>query len=440
MPKLASNILSIRAGDDGWFFLTGYADGVQVRRKNKNLSELETLKTQLESDAVKTAIAEAARPVDRATRLTQEQLVQAEAIFAEFKDLGRPLAEYIRAGVAVIGTGELVAIATAATAWELDMKVEKKLQPGSVNRNMQYLKLYIREQKPTYITDITTKTANGFASLTRIEAEDAKTGPSIYSRLTRLAVLRAFLSFCVGKEWIAKNPLESINTENDLKLAKKRTKDVEVFSTAQCQALLDAALEHDSRFVPFVILATWCFARQAEVLEVTPASVRLDAKVPYVEFGANKLGTPNNRKTTIPANILPLLRECIESGLWAKGTAPFFSVNSFRTVREKAGLIELGKADSRGNRRIISSEWKDNVLRHTGISMLYKKYADLAEGGLFKEAASISAAVTRQAGNSKDVMFAHYLKDVTTEESVAFFAVTGTLKKTIAQSDAQAVA
>lgn len=426
MARIAKNSLTITPLSDGRFYLSGSCNAKTVRLKFTDLHEAEAKKAELENDSVKAEILAKTKPELRYTWLDDDQIKKAQALFTEFSKLPLALGDYIRAGMATLGDGKLTLIEDAKAAWKIDMETEQKLKAGSVNRNIQYLTMYIREHKPLYVSDITTKSAGDFSSLAKIEAIDSERGSSIYSRLTRFAVLRAFLSFCVKKEMIVENVLAEVQTKDDVKLAKKRTKEAAVFTAAQCKALLDAAIEHDSRYIPFVLLTTWLFARQEEVWETTPADVRLDVKTPYVQFGSNKLGTPNHRKTLIPDNILPLLKECIETDLWAKGTTPFWSRNSWATLRVKAGLG--------------SSEWEKNALRHTGISMLYKKYSDMAEGGIFKEGASISAAVTRQAGNSKDVMFAHYLKDVPSEEMQAFFKVTGQLKKDVAQREEQAVA
>lgn len=440
MARIAKNSLTITPLSDGRFYLSGSCSAKSVRLKFTDLHEAETKKAELENDATRLEILAATRPEPRYTWLDDDQIKKAQALFTEFARLPLPLGDYIRAGMATLGDGKLTLIEDAKTAWKTDMETEQKLKAGSVSRNIQYLTLYIREHKPTYVSDITTKSAGEFSSVAKIEALDAERGASIYSRLTRFAVLRAFLSFCVKKEMIVENVLANVETKDDVKLAKKRTKEAAVFTAAQCQALLDAAIETDPRYIPFVLLTTWLFARQEEVWETTPKDVRFDVKTPYVQFGSNKLGTPNHRKTLIPDNILPLLKECIDTGLWAKDTTPFWSRNSWFNLREKAGLIKLAEPTSKGGRAVLSSDWEKNALRHTGISMLYKKYSDMAEGGIFKEATSISAAVTRQAGNSKDVMFAHYLKDVSTEEMQAFYKITGRLKKVIAQREEQAVA
>lgn len=434
MPKPAQNMLTITPLADGRFFLTGYLNGKQVRIKRPNLPELEQLKSKMELEATNAALLEASKPVAQYTRLTSEQLQEAEALFLEFGSCPRPIAEYARAGLANLGVAELTLCTDALTNWLNWQRDEQKLDEATtIANNRQYLTKFFDEAKVKYVSDITNAAIENFCSLAAIGK-----GASMFSKLTRASRIRAFLNYCVAKKILAKTPFE-MDVSQTLKLAKKNKSKTLIFNPGECRALLGAAIETDPRFIPFVLLSTWCFMRRSEVLRCTPEQVKLDRKVPFVEPESNKVGTASYRTANIPANILPLLRECIETGLWAKGTTPFFSDVLFDQLREKANLLTLGEPNAKGARTIVSSKWQPNILRHTGISMLYQKFSDLADQGKFTEE-SVIAAVTRQAGNSEDVAFEHYINIPDAAQAAEFYEIKGKLKKVIAQREERHVA
>jgi len=388
MPRKASNQLTITPGPDGWFFLKGYISGQQVRRKNKNLQELETLKTELEDKAAKEAIAQAVRPVERPTRLTQEQLEQAEAIFNEFKELPRPLPEYIRAGMAMIGDGSRTLLLDdgdergAVGQWDDYMKIELNLRGRTADRNRRVVERML-EANPEFkhVCDITAEAVEKSCSV----AEVGESGGSNYTKVTRMWAFGAFFKFCLKRKFIRQAvwQVDEAEVAKLVKIARKQKGDPVVLSGVQAHALLNAAIEHDPRYIPYVVLCLWCFTRPSEAESITPDRLRLDARTPFIQPRGGKVGTKNYRETHVPAVMVPVLRRCLDTGLWTKGQPPYFSVNSFRNLREKAGLIKMGKnATAKGYRRTVGGVWVPDIMRHTGISMLYQKLAT-AQGDFF---------------------------------------------------------
>ena len=159
----------------------------------------------------------------------------------------------------------------------------------------------------------------------------------------------------------------------------------------------------------YVALACWCFARHAEVLRISADDLKLDGKVPVVEIRPRKRGTVSYRAVTVPACVLELLREAKAEAL-AKGSAPVVTWGRVRwgAVREAAGLAERGEVKNK-KRSVYSSVWQENILRHTGISYLFQQTGDMRD-------------VTRQAGNSSDTAFRHYLNLPVEGAAEAFFS------------------
>lgn len=271
--------------------------------------------------------------------------------------------------------------------------------------------------------------------------------PSLYTKVGRVSRVRTFLNFCVNKGFMATSPLK-IDVTSLVEKATREKRRPKVYSAEQCIALFNAALDYDPRYLPFVVLSTWCFMRGAEARRVQKDHIHLDEKRPCVEVWPRKHGTVSHRTVNIPAALVPILRECMaDSRIWPDGTTPHYDETSWKTVRAEAGLVTLGERDAKsGFRKILSSDWEENVLRHTGISMLFRSLSDEADDGNFSED-SVIASVTRQAGNSDETAFRHYVFLTKSGEAQKFFGFaprslkdSAALKNELAQSSAQAVA
>lgn len=439
MPKPAQNILTITPLNDGRFFLSGYAGGKQTRRKFTDITAAEETKKQLEHDAIQESLLEATKPIPQYTRLSAEQIREAENLFAEFGKLARPVAEYARAGLGVLGAGEMILCTAALEQWRVHQLREEKLDEGTtVDRNQRILTGFFKDSGVKFVTDINNALIEAFCSLSKIKARDEKHGAKLGSKITRAGCIRAFLNFCVAKKIITASPFE-MNMKQLKKLAKGDKERPKVLNPAQCKALLDAALKEYPAFVPYIVLSLWCFPRSSEARRITPEDVKLDRAVPFIEPASNKVNTASYRTTNIPANVLPLLRQCIESGLWAKGSTPYFSVTAFRYLRGAAGLIEFGPYKNKGFRPILSSFWQAHIMRHTGISMFYQHLSDKADTGTFNDK-SVIAAVTRQAGNSEGVAFENYINIPDAAQAAEFYKIRGKLTDEAIQRGKEAIA
>lgn len=440
MSRIAQNQLTLEPHKDG-FRLFGNVLGKKIRRFSRDLAFLETLKaTLLKSVTISAAMRE---PVAIKTYLPPDPAVirSLEALWNEFKDRPRPIIEYARAGLSVLGDGARIECELAMTSWEAEMRTELQLREISINSNLATVEGFLKQHRPKYLDNITPAMIENWGSMRMIRARNAARGASPWTKIGRLSMLRTFLNFCVAKRLLAKSPFD-IDMKKLRKQAGHHKERALILSAAQCEALLHAAITHNPRYVPYVILATWCFMRSAEAQRCMPEQLQLDRPVPFVEPEPHKVGTAAYRKTNIPANLVPLLRECLDSGLWPAGTPLHYDETSFKTLRAHAGLLVLGPRNEQGYRAVSDSVWQPNILRHTGISYLYQSLADRADRGEFNED-SVIAAVTRQAGNSEDVAFRHYINLPSAEEAAKFFAITGTLnapKIELAHDHAQNVA
>ncbi len=418
MSRAPKNQLTIEPLPGG-FRMFGYVQGQKIRRWNKDLSILEAERDELLAKAAD--VDRLSRKLPQMTWLTTDQIRDAEAMFHEFRTAPRPLIEYLRAGHASLGSGAPVACELAIEQWKVQMRDEEKLFPRSVASNVKTAERFTKHAGVKFLHEITNAQIEQFSALANISSKKKGKGPSMSTKVSRAARVRAFLTFCVRRKWLQRSPFEMEMDKLQAQATKLKARPM-ILSPEQCEALLNAALRYDPRFVPFVILTTWCFMRRAEACRCIPEDVKFGNKIPIVELFPRKNGTAAYRTVTIPANVLPLLKECVDSGLWVKGTEVFFKEGSWKTLRAEAGIIKLGPRNAKGYRAVIDegSHWQENIQRHAGISYLFKLTGDMKE-------------VTRQAGNSDDTAFKHYLNIPKEGDAEKFYAITGTLKKEVAQ-------
>lgn len=414
MARIAKNKLTLSTLSTGGFLLSGYVNGKQLRKRSQNAHELESLKLKLEGDLETEAQISSIREKARNTWLSPEQLAEAEAYFREFRNPTHSLLDYVRAGSTVLAQAVSMTIKDAMDQWLANKKGIRELSQITIKESKN------RVERFCAFSDLhMEKTPNAKASLigeittSMIEKFYTDGSVTLVSRISRTKQLKAFLNYCVSKKWLKNSPFEIDLSEAAEKAARKRKERPKILTPGQCAKLLEVACESYQAHVPYVILATWCFMRHAEILRLTPADVRINGKT-LVEIRPLKTGTVSYRTVTVPANVAALLKDCIDRKLWKEKKAPFWTVSHFANLRADAGLIKQGERIGNLKRAVINLHWQPNILRHTGISYFHQECGDMKE-------------VTRQAGNSEQVAFAEYLNIPVDGESKAFYSVAGVL-------------
>jgi integrase len=165
-----------------------------------------------------------------------------------------------------------------------------------------------------------------------------------------------------------------------------------ILSPDQCQALWDATKELCPAMLPYLGLSLWCFLRNAEAQRTQPHQIHPD----FVEVLPVKAGTASHRTVPIPPNMRGHIKAPI-----------YWSKRHWQAIRTAAKL---------------NAVWQENILRHTGISYLYQHLSEKAKRGKFQER-SVIAEVCRQAGNTSETAFRHYIALPVTGASRRFYAV-----------------
>jgi integrase len=186
----------------------------------------------------------------------------------------------------------------------------------------------------------------------------------------------------VKRGWLAASPFQ-LDLQDLAERAGRTAERPRILSVEQCEALWKAAAElGQGKMLPYLQLALFCFLRHGEAVRVTRADINLDRGI--LRADSRKVGTVSSRTVNIPENILPYL---------GKLHSVYFSKRLWNAIRLRAKVLDI---------------WQENLLRHTGISYCYQQLSARADE-LKLNAESVIAAVCRQAANTPDTAFRHYV-------------------------------
>lgn len=370
VSRPAENVVSIKPLPGGRFLLYGYALGERIRVRSRNLNTLLTRQNEIHTRI-------AAQLAQLAPVMTPARQAKAEAREIKAQSGGYDIDEMIERGLRG-WTKESVECVKARANWlasQTDRHLFKRTTDNNKSRTNGFIAFLAERGKTT---------------LDQVHAEDCEQyvlqkGVTQRTQVTRGRVVRAWLNYCVTRGHLRESPfkvdLEDLSERAPMRNAPR------ILSPEQCLRLVCAAKGlYGGELLPYVALALFCFLRHAEAVRTTPEQVRLTGKIPVIEVWPRKRGTVSYRKVDVPRHALTMLFEPV-----------VFSKAKWAVVREAAGLVKLGPRPKGGGvRKITSDVWQENILRHTGISYHYQIHGDIKE-------------TTRQAGNSSDVAFRHYL-------------------------------
>jgi len=366
--------------------LRGHMNGRRFRRRSRVLEDLESIKNR-EEHALAKARASTLTTALRQTWLSEAQLRDAEA--AATRAGNHRLLDCVVAAERVLPRVERIACTTARDEWLAELKQRGRF-PRTLAKNKDRVDRFLAHAgEPRFLTDLNPDMAHAWVFR----------GTKGYTALTDATVLLGWLRWCVRRRYLALLPAE-IDTR-DLAERSRSIATARILTPAEAGRLLEAAATiAGGKLVPYVVLTTWCMLRHAEALRTTPAQIKLNLAVPVVETAPRKRRTASYRQVPIPANVLPFLRAAVERGAFdwqppapkprrsrpPKGKRPvrpagtYWTRSAWLAVRTAAGL----------------KQWQENLLRHTGISYRHQATGDMRQ-------------VCREAGNSDETSFRHYL-------------------------------
>ena len=316
-----------------------------------------------------------------ATRLTDEQLHEAESVFRRVAGYAHPLSFYVEFALANYREPMTQKpLAEAVTEFLVIKDHEREqdlLSEPYLTRVKRDLKRLQKHFPASTVADLT-----GANLMEYFEARQA----AHKTFNNRRGIVSAFLRFALQRDWIADNPLAKIPPRR----IRRRRGCAITFAASQAAGLMAYVEEHYPTAVPFFALCLFAgirpCLRTGEILRLQPAHVKLEANLIRIDGEVSKVREPRN--VTIQPNL----------GAWLRAYPlkkfPIIPTN-LQHIREKvAEKFPLAH----------------DVMRHSFISFFVAKFRSIGEASL-------------QAGNSESIIRKHYLDLKTTEEAEQYFGI-----------------
>jgi integrase len=209
--------------------------------------------------------------------------------------------------------------------------------------------------------------------------------------------INTLLKFAVKRGYLPKDHDEM----NSVELADEDTGDIEVFTPLELRKLFAACIaEVEERgkmrdreaMIPYLAIAAFCGLRSAEIARLDWSEVHITGPEHFIEVKASKAKTASRRTVPIPDNC----------AFWL---APF--------AKESGPVCPFERPDKQCFHYVgpaAKVEWKRNGLRHSYISYRLAQIKNVHQ-------------VSLEAGNSPQMVFAHYRQLVTETQATEWFGI-----------------
>jgi integrase len=369
--------------------VTGWTmDGKRVRENFKTHDEALAKKTRLSVEAAN--ISTAGQTVF--TRLTPAQVNEAETVFARLKVLGYTSLLFVLDFFERNYRDPLKRISA------LDAVTKFVAEKESAKRRARYIKDL--RQELGYLTK-----KHGSKSVHEIQKDDLVgvidvTGRGAERQNNIRKDYRTFFNWCVANGYAQSNPAElvpqkTIERGEIVTLPISKVKDL----------MKHAANYKEGKLVPYVALGTFCAIRPDELARLSWEQIDLREK--HVTITASAAKKRGRRIVDIPDNCLAWLRP------HASKKTPIKGANwrkDFDALKEKIGFGSPTDEEKEKSLPPKLAPWPQDVLRHTGISCHYRLNGD-------------EAKTASWAGNSPDMIHAHYRALMSAKDAKAFFEI-----------------
>jgi integrase len=217
-----------------------------------------------------------------------------------------------------------------------------------------------------------------------------------------LAVIAALFRFCIKRRYLPKEAVEEIEA---VQQQKEDSGEIEIFTPGEMRDILTAARPE---MVPWLAIGGFAGLRSAEIERLDWSEVNLVER--HIEIKASKAKTATRRLAPITDN----LAEWLAPHAKPAGKVMGFENWCNQISKLTAAVNEQRKAVARAAGQNPSSAhkfaWKHNALRHSFCS--YRL-------AVIKNAAQVAL----EAGNSPQMVFAHYRQLVTETQATEWFGV-----------------
>ena len=387
------------------FRVTGYMpNGQRVRENFKTEEEAVGRKSELDIEAANIVTTTATRL--KATRLTDEQVKDAERAFAKLGNHSFLAAvEYFLANY-----HEPVRQMTVADAVEqfIADRAKQNRRPDTLRGLRGRLGMFARLHGQKHVADVTGDICRDFVF---------RPGTAPRNQMNDRLSLSNFLNWCVRRQFTVSNPITLVDKP------AVDAHEPSVLSLADCRQLLAAAREYkDGLLLPYTVVALFAGLRPTEIARLTWD--RVDLAEGTITLDGSMAKTRQRRIVELPPNavawLLPLAPQRPKFKPAAFG-------RHFRRVKKAAGFN--GKDDTKAKAgEPALRPWVQDYMRHTAISMYLAKSKHEGEAATW-------------AGNSPNVIHRHYKGLVKEADATEFWSITPeTVKGQIVALPVQAAA
>jgi integrase len=214
--------------------------------------------------------------------------------------------------------------------------------------------------------------------------------------------IAALFRFAIKRKYLPKDAIEEVEA---VQQAKEDNGEPEIFTPAEMRELLAAAR---SEMIPFLSIGGFAGLRSAELVRLDWSDVNLRER--YIEIKAAKAKTGARRLAPITDNLFAWLEPHVKETGAVLGFESWWNqipklVDAVNERRKQQAEEARKKPES-----VRKFQWKHNALRHSFCS--------------YRLAGTKNAAqVALEAGNSPQMIFAHYRQLVTETEAAKWFGV-----------------
>jgi len=376
-PSFRVSEYTNRSGTTSWR-VTGFIDGKRIRRNFNCPEDAEAERRALQVIALQNQ-PDLQRVV---TRLSDEQVREAESLFQLIRGQPRPLRFYVDYALANYREPELqkpLAEAVQEYVAFKEREHERGLLSFSQMRSIRFeLRHFTRSHPNSSVSEITSEALIKFLE---------RSNPALKTFNNRRGILSTFFRFAMRREWLVTNPID--RTEH-LRIRHRRGS-AETITAEQAAELMEYVEDYkDGAMVPYFAICLFAGIRPCiqcgEISKLKVENIRLSTRTIHIEPEVSKVRMKRN------VDIQPNLAQWLAA--YPLDQYPILPVNAKNMRKDIFTRFEMSH----------------DILRHTFISMFVGKFRSMGEAAL-------------QAGNSESIIRKHYLDLKDREEAEAFFAI-----------------
>jgi integrase len=360
------------------FRLSGWLDGKRIRKNFPTRTEAEAQRQVFDIGNLQTKAGVRAA----ITRLTDEQLHQAEAVFQRLAGRPQPLSFYVDFALANYREPEKQKPLTEAVAEYVAAKehefAQGQLSVPQLTRIRCDLKRLQKHFGGVTVAELTVPNLLAYLELGR---------PALKTYNNRRGIVSTFFKFAFHRGWVIENPIAKVPHH---RIRRKRGSAVTLTAARAAEFMEKMETFEGGRWVPYFALCLFAGIRPSvpggEITRLKPEDVNLETGLISISAEVSKVREP--RKVAIHPNLAAWLRA--------------YPLKKFRLI--------VPNGQQRRSRIAQEHGLTHDVLRHTFISMFVAKYRSIGEAAI-------------QAGNSEGIIRRHYLDLKSPEEAEQFFGI-----------------